>query len=123
MGINKAPCLSSPGPSLQHFHNPNICCKSSEQSMSAGLHEGLRTLNEGSVPPKFLIIDDGWQCTDVDVPQRKPVTSRMLVMPEMRESMAETEDEFIEAEARMLKMIARDIPPSSSAGERLTCMA
>lgn len=83
----------------------------------AGLHEGLRTLTEGGVPPRFLIIDDGWQCTDVDAPLRKPMTSKLLMSPEMRESMAQTEDEFIEAEYQMLNMIARSLPPSSSAGE------
>ncbi len=37
----------------------------------AGLHEGVRSLVEGGVPPGFLIIDDGWQCTDVDEPLRQ----------------------------------------------------
>ena len=48
---------------------------------------------------------------------RKPMTSKLLMSPEMRESMAQTEDEFIEAEYQMLNMIARSLPPSSSAGE------
>ena len=37
-----------------------------------GLHEGLRSLIAGGAPPGFLIIDDGWQCTDVDEPLRQP---------------------------------------------------
>jgi len=37
----------------------------------AGLHDGVRSLVEGGVPPGFLIIDDGWQCTDVDEPLRQ----------------------------------------------------
>ena len=37
----------------------------------AGLHEGVKSLVEGGAPPGFLIIDDGWQCTDVDEPLRQ----------------------------------------------------
>ena len=86
---------------------------------AAGLHEGLKTLSDGGVPPKFLIIDDGWQCTDVDVPLRKPMTSRMMMLKEMEESMNATQDEFIDAELEILARSARNLPPSSSAGEGL----
>ena len=37
----------------------------------AGLHEGVKSLVDGGAPPGFLIIDDGWQCTDVDEPLRQ----------------------------------------------------
>jgi len=30
------------------------------------LEEGVRTLRDGGTPPRTLVIDDGWQCTDVD---------------------------------------------------------
>ena len=86
---------------------------------AAGLHEGMKTLSDGGVPPKFLIIDDGWQCTDVDVPLRKPMTSRMMMLKEMEESMNATQDEFIDAELEILARSAKNLPPSSSAGERL----
>jgi raffinose synthase len=33
---------------------------------AAGIAEGLRSLSAGGVPPRLLIVDDGWQCTDVD---------------------------------------------------------
>ncbi|EIE27114.1 raffinose synthase [Coccomyxa subellipsoidea C-169] len=36
----------------------------SRVSARAGLHEGLRSLIAGGAAPGFLIIDDGWQCTD-----------------------------------------------------------
>ncbi len=85
----------------------------------AGLHEGLKTLSDGGTPAKLLIIDDGWQCTDVDVALRKPLTSRMMMIEEMRESMEGTQDEFIDAELEWLARSAKDLPPSSSAG---TCM-
>ena len=76
----------------------------------------MKTLSDGGVPPKFLIIDDGWQCTDVDVPLRKPMTSRMMMLKEMEESMNATQDEFIDAELEILARSARNLPPSSSAG-------
>lgn len=84
-----------------------------------GLHEGLKTLSDGGTPPKLLIIDDGWQCTDVDVPLRKPLTSRMMMLKEMQESMEGTQDEFIDAELEWLARSAKDLPPSSSAGSAL----
>ena len=56
----------------------------SDSWADAGLHEGLKTLSDGGTPPKLLIIDDGWQCTDVDVPLRKPLTSRMMMLKEMQ---------------------------------------
>ncbi len=87
-----------------------------EHCLHTGLHEGLKTLSDGGTPPKLLIIDDGWQCTDVDVPLRKPMTSRMLMIEEMRESMEGTQDEFIDAELEWLARGAKDLPPSSSAG-------
>lgn len=90
-----------------------------EHYLHTGLHEGLKTLSDGGTPPKLLIIDDGWQCTDVDVPLRKPMTSRMLMIEEMRESMEGTQDEFIDAELEWLARGAKDLPPSSSAGSPL----
>jgi hypothetical protein len=33
---------------------------------AAGIEAGLRSLADGGVPPKLVIIDDGWQRTDVD---------------------------------------------------------
>ena len=94
--------LTADADTLSHWH--------------AGLHEGLKTLSDGGTPPKLLIIDDGWQCTDVDVGLRKPMTSRMLMIEEMRESMEGTQDEFIDAELKWLARSAKDLPPSSSAG-------
>ncbi len=38
---------------------------------AAGIAEGLRTLAAGGVRPRLLIIDDGWQQTDVDEQYRQ----------------------------------------------------
>ena len=40
-----------------------VCCL---QVSASGLQAGLRSLAAGGAPPKLLIIDDGWQRTDVD---------------------------------------------------------
>lgn len=42
-----------------------------------GLQEGLASLNSGGVYPRLLIIDDGWQLTDVDAPYSKAPTSQL----------------------------------------------
>lgn len=82
--------------------------------MSArGLHEGLASLVEGGVPPRFLIIDDGWQNTDVDKRFRSPPTSRS--MPKMKQ-LQDASDEYFGAEIEVLADAKKDIPPSSSAG-------
>lgn len=39
---------------------------------AAGIMEGLGSLVKGGAPPGFLIIDDGWQQTDVDAEYRLP---------------------------------------------------
>ena len=81
-----------------------------------GLHEGLGSLVGAGVPPRFLIIDDGWQCTDVDRRFRQPPTTRTV--PRLSE-IGEASDEFFDAELEVLSSAARNIPPSSSAGALL----
>ena len=39
-----------------------------------GINEGLTALHTGGTPPRFVIIDDGWQCTDVDPNLRAALT-------------------------------------------------
>lgn len=40
-------------------------------ALLAGIQQGLQALVGGGAPPGFLIIDDGWQQTDVDLQYRK----------------------------------------------------
>ena len=72
-------CAStSTGDMLRQLSPP--CCISKRLmcvTPRAGLHEGLRSLIAGGAPPGFLIIDDGWQCTDVDQPLREPPMVRV----------------------------------------------
>lgn len=83
---------------------------------SVGLHQGLQSLNDGGVSPKLLIIDDGWQATDIDSELREDV-SKKLRLPEKNVELDETQGEFIEAELEMLQMSARSIPAGSALGE------
>ncbi len=89
-----------------------------DRCVFAGLHEGLRSLITGGVPPGFLIIDDGWQCTDVDEPLRHAVMQTMMKQLNMPEA-EETSDEFIEAELEMLSMGAKGIPQGTALGKHL----
>ena len=84
--------------------------------MLAGLYQGLKSLADGGIPPRLLIIDDGWQCTDVDANLRQ-TTSQRLRLAESMPELDETEGEFIEAELEMLQMSARNIPAGSNLGE------
>ena len=91
-------------------------CSGQHATNSVGLHQGLQSLNDGGVSPKLLIIDDGWQATDIDSELREDV-SKKLRLPEKNVELDETQGEFIEAELEMLQMSARSIPAGSALGE------
>ena len=42
------------------------CCSFYSMVSAAGIAQGLKSLAAGGTPPRLLIIDDGWQQTDVD---------------------------------------------------------
>ncbi|PRW33710.1 raffinose synthase isoform B [Chlorella sorokiniana] len=46
---------------------------------AAGIAEGLKSLQSGGTPPRLLIIDDGWQVTEVDSPYRQIAAQRHIV--------------------------------------------
>ena len=52
-----------------------------DQWSVVGIAHGLDALREGGVPPKLLIIDDGWQSTQLDEPLR-PITETGAVKSE-----------------------------------------
>ena len=80
------------------------------------------------MPPKLLIIDDGWQMTDVDKKYREPPTTRMIKEQEMLREMFKnmnleienSSDEYLEAQVQLLYRGLKDIAPSSSIGERFS---
>ena len=97
------------------MHSPG-CCSDIASTDAAGLVEGLSSLQKGGIRPRLLIIDDGWQCTDVDREMRDP--SKKQLPMEMNKSDAYV-SEYSSAELEMLRMAARGISTGSSLGERL----
>ena len=67
-----------------------MCCQgmrcslrvSSHCPIHVGINEGLRALGEGGVPPKLLIIDDGWQTTELDASLRPPPSQEEVLRAE-----------------------------------------
>eukprot|EP00210_Caulerpa_lentillifera_P006619 g6324.t1 len=58
-------------------------------SVSArGIAEGLESLRNGGYPPRLLIIDDGWQMTDLDGENRS-LPTESLHLPKQKETEAE----------------------------------
>jgi len=66
-----------------------------------GIREGLTSLNNGGVPPRLLVIDDGWQQTDVDLEQRKMFGDEHM-----------SAEEIWEAERMALSMEAKELEKS-----------
>lgn len=95
------------------------CSISAISIFATGLNQGLQSLVDGGIPPRLLIIDDGWQSTDVDASLRQ-TTSQKLRLTQSMPELDETEGEFIEAELEMLQMSARNIPAGTALGERLS---
>lgn len=110
-------------------------------SVSAqGLTDAVKSLSQGGVPPKLVIIDDGWQCTDLDEEFKgfEDPASRVRDLLErarhlssldeekqksaihLRESIRELAREaLIEGESEMLSAVLRDIPEGTSTGRLL----
>ncbi|KAK9915311.1 hypothetical protein WJX75_007444 [Coccomyxa subellipsoidea] len=58
------------------------------QVSAQGINEGLQALKDGGVPPKLLIVDDGWQSTDLDQALRPPASEAELLQTEHEVLMA-----------------------------------
>ncbi|WIA40450.1 hypothetical protein OEZ86_013807 [Tetradesmus obliquus] len=79
-----------------------------------GLVEGLGSLAAGGLSPQLLIIDDGWQLTDVDPPYGKAPTAQLAdklagegtaaaqLFDGPREMVLETQDTFYQENAKLL---------------------
>jgi len=68
------------------------------QVSAKGIREGLQSLRKGGVTPRLLVIDDGWQQTEVDEEQRR-----------MFGDEAEQMEEVIDAERKALQKEATDL--------------
>ncbi len=44
---------------------------------ASGLSDAVQSLASGGTPPRWVVIDDGWQCTEVDEPYRNIPTEQL----------------------------------------------
>ncbi|GFR50303.1 hypothetical protein Agub_g12493, partial [Astrephomene gubernaculifera] len=92
-----------------------------------GLAEGLSSLEDGGVCPQLLIIDDGWQMTDVDPPMRKTpaaeLADKLRVEGEPRRLLEATQDEFFYESQEVMADTAAQLPPGTSAATLMPTLA
>ncbi|KXZ42609.1 hypothetical protein GPECTOR_130g570 [Gonium pectorale] len=92
-----------------------------------GLAEGLASLEDGGISPQLLIIDDGWQMTDVDPPHRKTpaadLADKLHVEGEPRRLLEATQDEFFYESQEVMADTAAQLPPGTSVGTLMPTLA
>lgn len=47
------------------FTAPPSPCSFYSAVSASGLADAVQSLSSGGVPPRWVVIDDGWQCTEV----------------------------------------------------------
>lgn len=91
-----------------------------------GLVDAVLSLKSGGVPPKWVIIDDGWQSTDLDrefksweeplsMLARRVTTSKDKSKTDSDRDNLRRES-YIEGETEVIAAVARDIPAGSATG-------
>ncbi|GIM11600.1 hypothetical protein Vretimale_15098 [Volvox reticuliferus] len=92
-----------------------------------GLAQGLSSLEDGGISPQLLIIDDGWQMTDVDPPMRKTpaadLADKLHVEGEPRRLLEATQDEFFYESQEVMAETAAQLRPGTSAGTVMPTLA
>ena len=85
---------------------------------AAGIFTGVQSLKAGNTPPKFVIIDDGWQQTDLD-PYPDPNAMYYKVEQKFRKSLSMSDvrgEAFLEAASKALRRAMKDLDEGTSAG-------
>ncbi|GLI71623.1 hypothetical protein VaNZ11_016892 [Volvox africanus] len=92
-----------------------------------GLAQGLSSLEDGGISPQLLIIDDGWQMTDVDPPMRKTpaaeLADKLHVEGEPRRLLEATQDDFFYESQEVMAETAAQMRPGTSAGTVMPTLA
>lgn len=92
-------------------------------SVSAtNIFHGIESLQRGDTPPRFVIIDDGWQQTDLDSYPDVPTVSMgddLNSEPQSFSKQHRHNEAFIAAESRALGPVMRNITEGSSSGAAL----
>lgn len=107
---------------------------------ASGVVAGVKSLAAGGTPPKWVVIDDGWQCTDIDADFKKDplafptrrsaagLTSKDISEKVQRsELLSESDDmsesnlreRFIEGEIEVLSKALKDVPAGTATGRIL----
>ena len=72
-----APPLTSHPSSPASTPPPLYACSFYSAVSASGLTDAVQSLSSGGAPPRWVVIDDGWQCTDVDAPYRSTPTEKL----------------------------------------------
>uniref|UniRef100_A0A1D2A580 galactinol--sucrose galactosyltransferase n=1 Tax=Auxenochlorella protothecoides TaxID=3075 RepID=A0A1D2A580_AUXPR len=83
-----------------------------------GLDDAVRGLRAQGTPPRWVVIDDGWQCTQVDAAYRDDPL-KAFRRGNGEESSTNSRESFVEGEFEALELAARGIPAAGSAGAML----
>ncbi|KAG2488978.1 hypothetical protein HYH03_012419 [Edaphochlamys debaryana] len=82
-----------------------------------GLADGLAALEAGGVSPQLLIIDDGWQMTDLDPPMRKAppteLAEKLQLEGEPRRLLEATQDDYFYESQEVVAEAMANLPPGS----------
>ncbi|KAI3433391.1 hypothetical protein D9Q98_003207 [Chlorella vulgaris] len=92
---------------------------------ASGLSDAVQSLASGGTPPRWVVIDDGWQCTEVDEPYRNIPTEqlkqKMLKDRNVGEKPGDAaqREAYLEGEMEALGQAARDVPAGTAMGAYL----
>lgn len=89
-------------------------------SVSAqGLADAVVSLTAGGVPPKLVIIDDGWQVTDLDAEFKGWQDPAAALLAQARgdtDGQVLNREKYIEGESEMISTVLKDVPAGSTTG-------
>jgi hypothetical protein len=109
---------------LQHPASPfALPCSFYSAVSASGLADAVQSLSSGGVPPRWVVIDDGWQCTEVDEPYRN-IPTEQLKQQLLKEKAEKTGDvslreAYLEGEMEALGQAAKEIPAGTAMGAYL----
>ncbi|KAL4423584.1 hypothetical protein ABPG77_004624 [Micractinium sp. CCAP 211/92] len=90
---------------------------------ATGLSEAVQSLSSGGTPPRWVVIDDGWQCTEVDEPYGN-IPTEQLKQQLLKEKAAKSNDAalreaYLEGEMEALGQAAKEVPAGTAMGAYL----
>lgn len=91
---------------------------------ATGLADAVQSLTSGGTPPRWVVIDDGWQCTEVDEPYRDIPTEQLKQQITKEKTAVKAGDAalreaYLEGEMEALGQAAKEIPAGTAMGAYL----